>query len=340
MRLHPQLLLFVFVCLPLAARAAEIALPPDAAGDVAYRPAAEEHIVPEIFRLPPTVFRFEQQFIKGPQPDRIETSQVQFPSPLVTPHPNNNTVHCEYYRPRTEGRHPGVIVLHILGGDFDLSRAFCRQMAVKDVAALFLIMPYYGPRKQPGADVEMISPDPYQTVRGMRQAVLDIRRAGAWLGSRPEVDPEQLGIMGISLGGITSALAGTAEPRFKKMYLMLAGGDIGRVMMAGEALPELVEARKKWLDAGHTDEELVDILRPVDPAQYGQNVRGRQVMMLNAKNDEIVPPACTEALWEAFGQPEIMWVNAGHYSAMRFIPGALSKAVAFFQPSGSAAAAK
>lgn len=308
-----------------------IALPPPQTGQATYQPAAEEAVVPEIFRLPPATFDYEQEFIKGPQPEKMECSLVRFPSPLVTPHPNNNTVHCEYFRPRTEGKHPGVIVLHILGGDFDLSRAFCRQMAMKDVAALFLIMPYYGPREQPGVKVEMISPDPYQTVRGMRQAVLDIRRAGGWLATRPEVDAEQLGIMGISLGGITSALAGAVEPRFKKMYLMLAGGDIGQVMLASEALPELVEARKRWIDAGHTDQELVDILRPVDPAQYGANVRGRKVMMLNAKNDEIVPPACTVALWEAFGQPEIMWVNAGHYSAMRFIPGALAKAVAFFQ---------
>ncbi len=330
-RIRLSILLLVAIARHPLLAAKDAPLPAPRSGEVRYQAADQEAIVPEIFRLPPATFAFEQQFIKGPQPDKMECSLVRFPSPLVTPHPNNNTVHCEYFRPLADGRHPGVIVLHILGGDFDLSRAFCRQMAMKNVAALFLIMPYYGPREQPGTDIEMISPDPYQTVRGMRQAVLDIRRAGGWLSAQPEVDPEQLGIMGISLGGITSALAGAVEPRFKKMYLMLAGGDIGRVMLASEALPELVEARKKWLEAGHTDQELVDILRPVDPAQYGQNVRGRQVMMLNAKNDEIVPPACTEALWESFGKPEIMWVNAGHYSAMRFIPGALSKAVTFFQ---------
>ena len=50
----------------------------------------------------------------------------------------------------------------------------------------------------------MVSLDPNETVRGMTQAILDIRRGTAWLASQEEVDADQLGIMGISLGGITA----------------------------------------------------------------------------------------------------------------------------------------
>ena len=124
--------------------------------------------------------------------------------------PANNTVHCEFFRPLAPGKHPGVVVLHILGGDFDLSRLFCRSLASRNVAALFVKMPHYGPRREPGSTARMVSLDPRETVRGMTQAVLDVRRAAAWLGAQESVDPEQLGIMGISLGGITSALAATA----------------------------------------------------------------------------------------------------------------------------------
>jgi hypothetical protein len=49
----------------------------------------------------------------------------------------------------------------------------------------------------------MISPKPEETVEGMTQAILDIRRA-AWLGAREEVNPDELGIFGINLGGITA----------------------------------------------------------------------------------------------------------------------------------------
>lgn len=296
-------------------------------GEIQYEPAANEEIVPEHFSMRAHSFHFREVPTESSS-KKIVSSLVTFPSPMVTPHENNNTVHTEYYRPATDGHYPGVIVLHILGGDFELSRLFCKQMALNDVAALFVILPYYGPRSQPGVSVEMVSEDPEQTVKGFTQAVLDIRRAGAWLSAQEEVDEDQLGIMGISLGGITAALATTAEPRFKKSFLMLAGGDVSKI--AWES-PLVAELREKWLAEGRTREELVDMIRPIDPVTYGKNVQGRKVWMLNATNDEIIPRACTDSLWEAFGRPEITWVEAGHYSAMRFIIGALNKSAEFFK---------
>lgn len=313
-----------------AALGVTVELPANRTGEVRYEPAPDESQVAEIFRLPAGTFSFEQKFVDS-RSTKYELSLVTFPSPVETPHANNNTVHTEYFRPLAPGKHPGVIVLHILGGDFELSRMFCKQLALSNVCALFLKLPYYGEREQPGVDVQMISPDPYQTAAGMRQGILDIRRAGGWLRAQDEVDPDRMGIMGISLGGITSALAGTAEPRFGKMFLMLAGGDLGQIGWESDGLPELAEARERWLAAGKTKEELLAVLRPYDPVQYGANVRGRKILMLNASHDEVVPPACSVALWKAFGEPEIEWVDAGHYTAMRFIPGALAKAAKFFR---------
>ena len=149
--------------------------------------------------------------------------EVTFPSPVVTPHPNNNTVHCEYFQPVAPGKHPGVIVLHILGGDFAGAVAFvlpCTLAPSRRGGVVRRRCSYYGPAPgRPEVKARMVSLDPQETVRGMTQAVLDVRQATAWLGSRPEIDAEQLGIMGISLGGITAALAASAEPRLEKHLL-------------------------------------------------------------------------------------------------------------------------
>ena len=177
----------------------------------------------------------------------------------------NNTVWCEYYRPHPPGKKPGVIVLHILGGDFELSRLFCNYLAQHGVCALFVKMPYYGERRDPASPRRMVSHDPQETVAGMTQAVLDIRRATAWLGARPEVDDAKLGIFGISLGGITSSLAATAEPRLQNVCLLLAGGDVGRV--AWESL-ELRGLREKLLAKGVNREQFVETLSAVDPVTY------------------------------------------------------------------------
>ena len=313
-------------------------------GQVEFHVGPDEEGVPERFRLPPHKFTFEEVPLRTSS-RAIRLSKVTFPSPVVTPHANNNTVHCEYFVPRENDsaatgsrentaqanatRRPAVIVLHILGGDFDLSRLFCRALASRGVAALFLKLPYYGERRQPGEPARMVSVDVEETVRGMTQAVLDCRQAAAWLAAQDDVDAEQLGIMGISLGGITSALAAGIEPRFSKVCLILAGGDMGEVAWTSE---ELAPLRKAWLAAGRSKEELFAAFRPIDPITYARPMPGRRILMLNARNDKVVPPACSEALWKALGEPRIIWWDAGHYSAMRYIFDGVSLAVDFFQP--------
>ena len=322
-------------------------------GTVEYQCSADEQSLPRQFQLQRHTFSFEEK----PQVTsarNMRLSRVTFPSPVVTPHENNNTVHCEFFCP-TDGsdgsarpalshdgkgsklKRPGVVVLHILGGDFDLSRLFCRALASRGIAALFMKMPYYGERRQPGSPARMVSVDPVETARGMTQAALDARQAAAWLAAHEEIDPAQLGIMGISLGGITSALAAGIEPRFTKACLILAGGDMGEVAWTSA---ELAPLREHWLASGGTKETLFATLAPVDPIRYARPMDGRKILMLNARNDEVVPRACTEALWRAFGQPPIIWWDAGHYSAARYMFDGVAKAVEFFQPDAAGRSAQ
>ncbi len=295
-------------------------------GDVTFTPAATEAELPELFRLEAREFSFAQSQQKTVS-RKISVWDVRFPSPVQTPHTNNNTVHCEYFRPAAPGKYPGVIVLHILGGDFDLARLFARSLAHQGVGALFLKMPYYGPRQQPGVDVRMISIDPEVTVQGMRQAVLDIRCARAWLTAQEEIDDARTGVFGISLGGITAALAASAEPRFNHVCMFLAGGGIGQVTWDN---PEMTKAREYWLAKGGTRETYCAVLKQIDPAEYARPVEGRRILMLNALHDEVIPPSCTDALWRAFGQPEIHWYDAGHYSALRYIDDGAQRVTTFF----------
>lgn len=328
------LLIVIATRSPLAANAADAdqQVTPQT-GEVHYLPAPGDDELPAFFQLAEHRFDFQQRRLAS-SARQIEVFEVTFPSPVATEQSANNTVHCEYFRPEGDGEYPGVVALHILGGDFDLSRLFCRHMAHHGVAALFLKMPYYGPRAT-ATRRRMITLDPHETVEGMQQAVLDIRRAAAWLGSREEVDEHQLGVFGISLGGITAALAATVEPRFGKACLMLAGGDVGELIYKR---PETRGARDAWLAAGGTLESLVELLRSVDPVTYGSRMRGRQVLMLNASRDEIIPRASTESLWRALGEPEIRWWDAGHYSAILHLFDGTAAVTRFFQ-SGEGGAA-
>ena len=79
-----------------------------------------------------------------------------------------------------------MVVLHILGADFALSRYYAARLADKGVAALFLKLPYYGERQGAGRQ-KFLSADVTRSTLAMRQGVLDI--------------PPGLGLAGESPGG-------------------------------------------------------------------------------------------------------------------------------------------
>lgn len=297
-------------------------------GQVSFQPAEEEQQVPEHFRLAPHEFDFESQPVK--QANRVRAVKVTFPSPVVTDVAENNTVHGVYFQPAGAGPFPACVVLHILGGDFLLAEAVANHLASNGVAALFVKMPYYGERRSRQSSRRMISEDPHETVAGMTQAVLDIRRGAAWLAARDEVDRDRLGITGISLGGIMSALAAEGEPRFRNVGIMLGGGNFANVIWNMDDR-KAREFRERWAQMGGTKEQFSQILSKVDPVTYGGLLKGRRVLMVAAKNDEIVLPACTHALHDAIGnEPELVWLDAGHYTAAKYLPREFVRLARFF----------
>lgn len=322
------LLLLVLLSVVRSSAGAE-RLEPQHHGVVQFVPSEQESMLPKRFQLAEHEFEWQAR----PRPkvsDRLTISDITFPSPVVTEYPENNTIHCEYYRPNVKEKAPGVVVLHILGGDFPLARLFANSIAQRGVAALFVKMPYYGPRRPANSSRRMISRDPRETVEGMTQAILDIRQASAWLASREEVQDDNLGVFGISLGGITGALALTAEPRLRNGCLVLAGGDMGRIAWESK---ELNDIRQSWLTTGGSKDGFFELMQSIDPVTYAAAAKQRRILMLNAKDDEVIPKACTESLWQAFGKPPIVWYDGGHYSVARHILDAMKRTQDFFAAS-------
>ena len=74
------------------------------------------------------------------------------------------------------------------------------------------------------------------------------------------------------------------------------------------------------------------VLSQIDPVTYAASARHHRILMLNARTDTVVPKQCTMALWEAFGRPEIVWYDGGHYTAIRYIFDVLDRVPKFFLP--------
>ncbi len=296
-------------------------------GEASFRPGPAEAGVPELFRLPESTFGYELEPVRDTP--AYSVAKLRFPSPIVTPDPANNTVHAEYFRPKGGGRRPAVVVLHILGADFALSRYYAARLADRGVAALFLKLPYYGERRPAGGDQRFLSADVGRSMLSMRQGVCDIRRASAWLAGRPEVDPAKLGVTGISLGGITSALAEAVDPALGRGVFLLAGGGLDEILWEMDE-PEAHQYRRQWLASGRTRADLTALTRPLDPLTYADRLAGKNILMMAGNVDEVVPPSTTRKLWEAAGRPPIRWFDCGHYSAAGYLLPALREAVDFF----------
>jgi dienelactone hydrolase len=294
-------------------------------GEARFRPTAAEADVPARFRLEAAVFPYELEPLRTTP--GYDVSALRFPSPLPSPDPENNTVHAEYFRPRAGGRRPAVVVLHILGADFALSRYLCARLADRGVAALFVKLPYYGERRPAGADKRFLSADIERSVNSMRQGVCDVRRASAWLAGRAEVDPSRLGVTGISLGGIVSSLAAAVDPALTRGAFLLAGGDLARVLWE---MPEGRKYRTLWVNSGRTFDDLKALTGPYDPLSYADRLVGKRVLMMAGNVDEVIPPASARALWEAAGRPPIRWFDCGHYSAAGYLLPAVRETVEFF----------
>ncbi len=265
---------------------------------------------------------------------KYTVSKLRFPSPVETPDRENNTVHAEYFAPVGFGPgRPGVIVLHILGADFPLSRYMSARMADHGIAALFVKLPYYGERRPPGTNgaipsKKLVSADIERTMTAMRQAVLDVRRASCWLAAQPNVDRARLGVSGISLGGIVSALVAAVDPAINEGAFLLAGGDLSTVLWE---MPEGAPFRKVWVESGRTKADLKKLTDPFDPLTYASGLAGKRMLMIAGRVDEVVPPACTKLLWEAAGKPPITWYDCGHYSAVGFLLPGIRHTVEFFE---------
>jgi dienelactone hydrolase len=294
-------------------------------GEVSFRPTPAEAQVPELFQLRLATFSYEMETVR--KTPGYTVAAVRFPSPVESPDLVNNTVHAEFFKPVTPSRRPAVVVLHILGADFALSRYLAARLADRGVAALFVELPYYGERRPQGIERRFLSTDIERSVLAMRQGVCDVRRAASWLAARPEVDPNKLGVTGISLGGIVASLSVAVDPTLKRASLMLAGGNLADIIWN---LPEAAAFRRGWIAAGRTKVDLEAFADPFDPLTYAHGLPGKRLMMFAGRVDEVIPPASAQALWEAAGRPPIHWYDCGHYSSAGFLLPAFRATVEFF----------
>ena len=274
----------------------------------------------EGYRIGEKEFAWEMREIQ--RTGKIAIFTVAFPSPVQGEIKENNRVRGRLWQPLEVGRRrPGVILLHWLGGNFTALELVGRHLAGKGIPTLMIYLPHYGPRRSADPELreKLIGTDITRTKKNLRQAVLDVRRAGDWMASRPGIDPDRVGIVGISLGAVIGSLVSGIDDRFGRSAFIIGGGDLAGILF--EASKETAKIRDSLVAEGWTRESVTAELRDVEPLTFAKRIDRDKILMLNAESDKIIPKACTLKLYEAIGKPEIQWFPGGHYAvALRLAP--------------------
>jgi pimeloyl-ACP methyl ester carboxylesterase len=246
--------------------------------------------------------------------DRLLT----FPSALETPQRANNTVYARLFARRSDrpspGRGPAVLVLPQWNSDPGGHVGLCKLLALNGMTVLRLSLPYHDQRMPPElhrADY-IVSANVARTVQVCRQAVLDARRAIAWLSAEGY---DRIGILGSSLGSCLALLTTAHEPRIAAAALNHISPQFADVVWRGLSTAHV----RAGLD-GHLDLELLrELWKPISPAWYLERMRGRQTLLVYAKYDLTFPVDLSENLVREFrerGIPhEVAVLHCGHYSS-------------------------
>lgn len=224
-----------------------------------------------------------------------------------------NRVDALYYRSPLEGKRKVVIVLPIWGSHTyppsKITRGYARY-SDREANIIWILgqdaLFEWETLAAAENEAEFISLATTMAER-FRVTVIDVRRLLDWLGERPEIDPQRIGIVGFSMGTLVAANVLGNDERFAAGVLMMGGANpedifascVGR---AG-AVRENAIGRLGW-----TLEQyrafFAEIFRSGNPARYAGRYDPSKILMIDAHYDDCIPKSSRDALWYALGQPQ------------------------------------
>lgn len=217
------------------------------------------------------------------------------------------------WEPAGEGRRSSALIFPILGGDYGLQELLARWLVRAGYRTLWFERPR--PPLEPPGD--------FSAVRAyLVDVVRESRRALDWWEREPGVDPERVALLGTSMGSVVGTLLLAAEPRFAAGALLLAGGDIPKVLAEADE-EEIVAFRAALAERGvlgdAVREEARRALAEADPLRYAAAVDPAKALLVSGRLDDVVPFESATALWEAMGRPDRLVFWGGHYSAVLYL---------------------
>jgi len=223
----------------------------------------------------------------------------------------NLTAHARYYLGGKKPR-PTAILIHGWGGGayWLEERAFVVPYWLRlGLDAVVVQLPFHGrrtPRQNPRGGSMFPSAHVVRTNEAFGQAIFDLRALVAHLRDR---GAPAVGVMGMSLGGYTTALLATVERELSFAVPIIPAADMAALMWRhGSDSPQRRRAERVGVDR----ELLQTVFRVHSPLERVPLVPFERRMLVAGRGDRITPPDQARNLWRHWGEPPIHWFPGGH----------------------------
>jgi hypothetical protein len=262
-----------------------------------------------------TVARSDAFYAVTPAGDyALAGDELTFTSAVHTPHSDNNIVRARFFPDASpRGRTRAVLVMPQWNAGNDGHVGLCRLLNRFGLTALRLSMPYHDKRMPPElnrADY-IVSANIGRTAQVCRQAVLDARRAIAWLRAEGY---ESIGVLGTSLGSCLSLLTAAHEPLVRAAALNHISPYFADVVWEGLSTQHVRET----LEGNVRLDELRRMWMPISPLPFIERIRGRRLLLIYARYDLTFPVDLSRRLVDEFTRRGIdheqKVLPCGHYS--------------------------
>lgn len=136
-----------------------------------------------------------------------------------------------------------------------------------------------------------------------------------YLVTRPDVDPDRIGALGISLGGATTILAAARDPRIRAVIDDCGFSDVASAtdtafehfigLPAFPFSPISVAISERRIGQSVAASRPVDVIGRISP---------RPILIIHGLDDRQIPPDHSARLFAAAGEPKELWLmpGAGH----------------------------
>lgn len=283
------------------------------------------------FSAPPTHIPVRTRKVRLPtyRPPEGVCEDLFFDSPYVPAlpaaraaylrHRNNGVAHARLWRHKNRlsgGKpRPTIITIHGFGADNFLINhiIFALPWFYERLGCdvMMFTLPFHGKRQtrwSPFSGHGFFAGGLGRINEAFGQAVCDLRVLINWLERRRGID--SVGVTGLSLGGLTTSLLASNEPRLKFAIPNVPVVSLADLVLEWHPLSAMVRLGLAALRRKISDGRAM--LAVSSPLSYTPAIPKERLMIVGGVGDRLAPPKHARILWEHWGRPRLHWFPGSH----------------------------